>query len=102
MQILLRIEYAGANYHAMSRGGRQEAIFWDDGDRGEGYLQASLIQNLPGCHPKLIPSWKERIGCVENVSEQAFPLECGTLDIPSADRVGFFFQSAHSAASVKG
>jgi hypothetical protein len=34
------------------------------------------------------------------MSEQAFPLECGTLDIASADGVGFFFQSAHSAAAV--
>jgi hypothetical protein len=25
----LRLEYAGALYHVMSREGRQEAIFWD-------------------------------------------------------------------------
>ena len=29
----VRIEYAGATYHVMCRGDRQEAIFWDDGDR---------------------------------------------------------------------
>jgi putative transposase len=29
----LRVEYAGAIYHVMSRGDRQEAIFWDDEDR---------------------------------------------------------------------
>jgi REP element-mobilizing transposase RayT len=33
MQRPLRIEYAGAIYHAMSRGNRREAIFLDDGDR---------------------------------------------------------------------
>jgi REP element-mobilizing transposase RayT len=35
----LRIEYAGAIYHVMSRGDRQEAIFLDDGDR-RAFLQA--------------------------------------------------------------
>ena len=65
------------------------------------HLQASFIKNLPRCRQKLIPSWKDRIGCVKNVSEQASPLECGTLDIPSADGVGFFFQSAHSAAPME-
>ena len=65
------------------------------------HLQASFIKNLPRRRLKLVPSWKDRIGCVKNVSEQAFPLECGTLDIPSADGVGFFFQSAHSAAPVQ-
>ncbi len=29
----LRIEFAGAIYHVTSRGDRQEAIFWNDGDR---------------------------------------------------------------------
>jgi putative transposase len=29
----LRLEYAGAIYHVMSRGDRQEEIFWDDEDR---------------------------------------------------------------------
>jgi REP element-mobilizing transposase RayT len=29
----LRVEYAGAIYHVMSRGDRQETIFWDDEDR---------------------------------------------------------------------
>jgi putative transposase len=29
----LRLEYAGAIYHVMSRGDRQEAIFLDDEDR---------------------------------------------------------------------
>ena len=29
----LRIEYAGATCHVMSRGNRREAIFLDDGDR---------------------------------------------------------------------
>jgi len=29
----LRVEYAGAIYHVMSRGDRQEAIFWDEEDR---------------------------------------------------------------------
>ncbi|MEN9469705.1 MAG: hypothetical protein RL630_1438 [Verrucomicrobiota bacterium] len=29
----LRVEYAGAIYHVMSRGDRQESIFWDDEDR---------------------------------------------------------------------
>jgi len=65
-------------------------------------LRASFIKNLPRRRLKLIPSRKERIGGVKNVPEQAFPLECGTLDVSSADRVGFFFQSAHSAASVQG
>jgi hypothetical protein len=31
----LQIKYAGANYHAMGRGDRQEAILWDGEDRGE-------------------------------------------------------------------
>jgi putative transposase len=31
----LRIEYAGARYHLMSRGDRREAIFADDQDRGQ-------------------------------------------------------------------
>src|SRR5213593_4753214 len=31
----LRIEYAGARYHVMSRGDRREAIFHDDADRRE-------------------------------------------------------------------
>ena len=31
----LRIEYAGARYHVMSRGDRREAIFHDDADRQE-------------------------------------------------------------------
>ena len=31
----LRIEYAGARYHVMSRGDRLEAIFYDDADRQE-------------------------------------------------------------------
>jgi hypothetical protein len=66
------------------------------------HLQASFIKNLPRRRLKLIPSRKEWIGCVKNVSEQASPLQCGTLDIPSADRVGFFLQSAHSAAPMKG
>jgi len=29
----LRVEYPGAIYHVMSRGGRQQAIFLDDVDR---------------------------------------------------------------------
>ena len=29
----LRIEYAGAIYHAMSRRDQREKIFWDDADR---------------------------------------------------------------------
>ena len=29
----LRVEYAGAIYHVMSRGDRQESIFWDEEDR---------------------------------------------------------------------
>jgi hypothetical protein len=29
----LRIQYAGARYHVMSRGDRREAIFYDDADR---------------------------------------------------------------------
>jgi hypothetical protein len=33
----LRIEYAGAIYHVMSRGDRKEAIFLDDEDR-RGFL----------------------------------------------------------------
>jgi hypothetical protein len=33
------------------------------------HLQASFIKNLPCCGLKLIPSRKERIGCVKNVSE---------------------------------
>jgi hypothetical protein len=64
-------------------------------------LRASFIKNLPRCRLKLIPSRKERIFCVKNVSEQAFPLQCGTLDVISADRVGFFFQRAHSAAPMQ-
>ena len=48
-------------------------------------LHAGLIQNLPGCRLKLVPSRKERIGGVKDVPQQAFPLECGTLDIASAD-----------------
>src|SRR6266496_91051 len=31
----LRIQYAGARYHVMSRGDRREAIFLDDADRVE-------------------------------------------------------------------
>jgi len=31
----LRIQYAGARYHVMSRGDRREAIFYDDADRVE-------------------------------------------------------------------
>ena len=31
----LRIQYAGARYHVMSRGDRREAIFYDDTDRVE-------------------------------------------------------------------
>jgi len=65
------------------------------------HLQASFIKNLPRRGLKFIPPWKDRIGCVKNVSEQASPLQDGTLDIPSADRVGFFFQSAHSAAPME-
>jgi hypothetical protein len=64
------------------------------------HLQASFIKNLPRCRLKLIPSRKEWIGGVKKVSEQAFPLKDGTLDIPTTDQVGFFFQSAHSAAAV--
>jgi len=29
----LRIEYEGAVYHVMSRGGAREKIYWDAGDR---------------------------------------------------------------------
>jgi hypothetical protein len=97
----LRVEYEGAICHVMSWGVRQETIIWDDEDRDAGRSRASFIKNLPRCRLKLIPSWEERIGCVKNVSEQAFPFQGGTLDIASADGVGFFFQSAHSAASVK-
>ncbi len=61
----LQIKYAGANYHAMGRGDRQEAIFWDGEDRGAGHLQASLIQNLPGCRLKLVPS--KRKGSVPRI-----------------------------------
>jgi hypothetical protein len=64
------------------------------------HLQASFIKNLPRCRLKLIPSRKERIGGVKNVSAQAFPFQDGPLDIASADGVGFFFQSAHSAAAI--
>jgi len=49
------------------------------------HLQASFIKNLPRCRLKVIPSRKERIGGVKKVSEQAFPLEDGTLDVASAD-----------------
>jgi hypothetical protein len=49
------------------------------------HLQASFIKNLPRCRLKVIPSRKDRIGGVKNVSEQAFPFQDGTLDIPSAD-----------------
>jgi len=49
------------------------------------HLQASFIKNLPRCRLKLIPSRKEWIGGVKKVTEQAFPLQCGALDIPSAD-----------------
>ena len=31
----LRIQYAGARYHVMSRGDRREAVFYDDTDRME-------------------------------------------------------------------
>jgi len=31
----LRIQYAAARYHVMSRGDRREAIFYDDADRVE-------------------------------------------------------------------
>ena len=31
----LRIQYAGARYHVMSRGDRREGIFYDDADRAE-------------------------------------------------------------------
>jgi hypothetical protein len=49
------------------------------------HLRASFIKNLPRHRLKLMPSWKERIGGVKKVSEQAFPLEDGTLDVASAD-----------------
>ena len=64
------------------------------------HLQASFIKNLPRCRLKVIPSRKDRIGGVKKVPEQAFPFQDGTLDVASADQVGFFFQSAHSAAAV--
>ncbi len=85
----LRVEYARRSFGMMRIEMRD-------------HLRASFIKNLSSRRLKLIPSRKERIGCVKNVSEQAFPLQCGTLDIPSADRLGFFFQSAHSAASMQG
>ena len=34
----LRIEYAGAQYHVISRGDRREAIFLSDSDRAEDFL----------------------------------------------------------------
>ena len=98
----LRVEYAVAGYRVMGQRDGAGAIFWDGEDRGAGHLQASLIQNLPGCRLKLVPSWKERIGCVEDVAQQAFPLQCGSLDVASADGVGFFFQGAQSAAPMLG
>jgi hypothetical protein len=55
------------------------------------HLQASFIKNLPRCRLKLIPSRKDRIGCVKNVSEQAFPLQDGAFDIPSARNAVFHF-----------
>jgi REP element-mobilizing transposase RayT len=38
----LRIQYAGARYHVMSRGDRRESIFYDDADRVE--FQRTLAQ----------------------------------------------------------
>ena len=37
----MRIQYAGARYHVMSRGDRREAVFYDDTDRVE-FLTAPL------------------------------------------------------------
>jgi hypothetical protein len=50
----LRIQYAGARYHVMSRGDRREAIFYDDADRVEflrtlGIGSASYVSNLLSC-----------------------------------------------------
>jgi hypothetical protein len=41
----LRIQYAGARYHVMSRGDRREAIFYDDADRLR-IGSASYVSNL--------------------------------------------------------
>src|SRR5262245_51816800 len=63
----LRIEYAGARYHVMSRGDRREAIYHDDADRVgiAGRLRmrsASYISNLLGrVDSKLSPQFSARI-----------------------------------------
>ena len=38
---------------------------------------------------------------MKDVTEQAFPLECGTLDVATTDGFGFFFQSAHSTVPMQ-
>ena len=39
---------------------------------------------------------------MKNVPKETSPLQCCALDITSANRVCFFFQSAHSSAPVLG
>ncbi len=55
----LRIQYAGARYHVMSRADRREAIFYDDADRVE------FLRTLGPACPK---SDRLRIGSASYVS----------------------------------
>jgi REP element-mobilizing transposase RayT len=46
----LRIEYAGAIYHVMSRGDRREAIFLDDEDRRQFLKTLGEVCERAGWH----------------------------------------------------
>jgi hypothetical protein len=48
----LRIQYAGARYHVMSRGDRREAIFYDDANRVE-FLRTLGLACLKSDRPKI-------------------------------------------------
>lgn len=45
----LRVEYAGAIYHVMSRGDRREAIFRDDQDRYDFLKTLGEVCEKAGC-----------------------------------------------------
>ena len=46
MPRLMRVEYAGAIYHVLSRGDRKKAIFLDDVDRLRGQTGMALKECL--------------------------------------------------------
>lgn len=45
----LRVQYAGAIYHVMSRGDRRENVFFDDVDRQD-FLKTLKGVSQPYCH----------------------------------------------------